>query len=160
MYHRISMVSAITAIVASALMFGFMIMLVLMPIHLEEFGLGAIVVLLVVIGAYALIFISALPFAIVSLVFGVRMLKQQSRQKLISHNISVLVTSCVLLPFLAIGVYVGVGVILGATLELIPLIYTIVLGCAYVTNLIASIVCLIFLKRSPEETPPPAQEQA
>ena len=160
MYNRKSKVSAITAIVASALMFGFMILLVTMPINLEKFGWGAIFVLLVVIGAYAIIFVSALPFAIVSLVFGIRMLKQQSRQKLISHNISVLITSCVLLPFLAIGVYVGVGVILGATLELIPLIYTIVLGCAYVTNLISSIVCLILLKRSPEEPAPPAQEQA
>ena len=159
MYNRKSKASAITAIVASALMFGLMIMLPIVGIQWEEFGMAAIFVIIFVFGAYILIYASALPFAIVALVFGIRMLKQQSRQKLIFHNKSVLIAACVLLPFLALGVGFGINFAFAAKLELIPLFYIILVACAYVASIVTAIVSLVLLKNSPEEiAPPPAEE--
>ena len=155
MYNRKSMASAISAIIASALMFGLMIMLPILGVDWQKFGLAAILVIIAVISAYVLIYLSALPFAILALVYGIRMLKEQSRQKLIAYNKSVLIATCVLLPFLALSVGYGLAITFAAKLDVIALSYTVLTACAYLACLVSSIVSLVLLKKSPEEVVPP-----
>ena len=155
MYKKKTIASAISSIIASALIFGLMIMFAMMPLNLEQFGLAAIFVLLFIFGAYVLIFVSALPFAIVTLVYGIRLLKQPSRKKLIAHNKSVLAAALVLLPFLAIGVFGGITMVTASEFDLIPIVYLVLAGCAYLACIVTSIVSLVLLNKSPEEVEAP-----
>ena len=158
MYNRLSRASAISAVVAAVLMFGFLIMLPILGVDWQEFGIGIIFVMAFVIIAYILIYLSALPFAIVALVFGIKMLKQQSRKKLIAHNKSVLIATCVLLPFLAFSIIYGINFTFAARVNLTALLYTVLLGCAYLASLITSIVSLVLLKKAPEQTSPQEEQ--
>ena len=97
------------------------------------------------------IYASAIPFAIVALIFGIIMLKQQSRKKLISYNVRLLIATCVLLPFIAIGLFIISEMLFNSTLGVFPIIYTILLALAYIASLVTQIVAIVLLKKSPEE---------
>ena len=158
MYNRLSKASGISAIIAAALMFGFLIMLPILGVDLQEFGIAAIFVVIFVIIAYVLIYLSAIPYFIVALVFGIRILKQQDRKKLIAYNKSLLIAACVLLPFLAFSIIFGINFTFAARVNLTALLYTVLLGCAYLASLITSIVSLVLLKKAPEQTPPQEEQ--
>ena len=152
MYNRKSKVSAILAIITAGLLIGFMILLPFLPNNIgEENGLAIFFIVLFSIFGYAIIYASAIPFAIVALIFGIKMLKQQSRKRLISFNIRMLITTCVLLPFLAVGVIGSIGSILQSKIGPFPIIYTVVVAVAYLACLITQIVTIVVLKKSPEE---------
>ena len=153
MYNRKSKVSAIFALITAVLLIGFMILLPFLPHNLgEENGLAIFFIFLFSIFGCAAIYASAIPFTIVALIFGIKMLKQQSRKKLISFNVRMLIATCVLLPFLAVGVIGSSGTIFQSKLGVFPMIYTIVVSVAYIACLIAQISTIIVLKKSPEES--------
>ena len=151
MYNRKSKVSAILAIITAALLIGFMILLLFLPNNIgEENGLAVFFIVLFSFFGYAIIYASAIPFVTVALIFGIKMLKQQSRKRLISFNVRMLITTCVLLPFLAVGVVGSIGTILQSNLGLFPMIYTVVVSAFYIACLITQIATIVILKKSPE----------
>ena len=152
MYNKKSKVSAILAVITAVLLIGFMILLPFLRYDVENGnGFAAFFIFIFSFFSYAIIYASAIPFVIVALVFGIKMLKQQSRKMLISLNVRLLITTCVLLPFLAAGIIGGSGSIFQSKFEQFPMIYTIVMAVFYVSCLIAQIVTIVVLKKSPEE---------
>ena len=151
MYNRKSKVSAILAIITAVLLIGFMVLLPFLPNNVgEENGLAVFFIVLFGLFSYAIIYASAIPFTIVALIFGIKMLKRQSRKMLISFNVRLLITTCVLLPFLAVGVTGSIGTILQSKLGLFPMIYTVVVSTFYIACLITQITTIVVLKKSPE----------
>ena len=154
MYNRISKVSAIFAIITAVLLIAFMVLLPFLRYDVEKGnGLAAFFIFLFSFFGYAIIYASAIPFVIVALVFGIKMLKQQSRKRLISFNVRMLIATCVLLPFLALGLIGSSGSILQSKLGLVPVIYTVVVSAFYIACLITQIATIVILKKSPEVQP-------
>ena len=153
MYNRKSRVSAILAIVTAALLIGFMILLPNLQYKQGEGdGIGtAFALIFIIIYGYPLVYLGSIPFAIVALIFGIKMLKEQSRKRLISLNVRMLITTCVLLPVLIVGLMMASNMVFHSTLELFPIIYVIATAVAYGAGLIAQIVAIVMLKKSPEE---------
>lgn len=150
MYNRKSKVSAILAIITAVLLVGLMVLLPFLPNNVgEENGLAVFFIVLFSLFGYAIIYASAIPFAIVALIFGIKILKQQSRERLISFNVRMLIATCVLLPFLAAGVIGSIGSILESKLGSFPMIYTVAVSVAYIACLITQIVTIVVLKKSP-----------
>ena len=161
MYNKKSKASAIIAIITAVLLVGFMILL---PFLLYQQGEGddlgnAIGAIVGLIYGYPLIYASAIPFAVVALVFGIKMLKRQERKKLIYYNVSMLITTCVLLPFLTVGLIIGSNLIFYSGLGMLPPICCAIVSLAYIAGLIIQIVTIVLLKKSPEENVPPVTEQ-
>ena len=150
MYNRKSKISAILAIITALLFIGFMILLPFLRYDMKDGnGFAAFFIFLFSMYGYAIICAAAIPFVIVAFVFGIKMLKQQSRKRLISFNVRLLITTCVLLPVFAVGIF-GSGLIFQSTFGLFPIIYTIVISIAYVACLITQIITIVILKKSPE----------
>ena len=159
MYNRKSKVSAIFAIMTAVLLIGFMVLLPFLRYDTEEGnGFAAFFIYYFSMFGYPTIYASSISFVIVALIFGIKMLKQQSRQKLISFNVRMLITTCILLPFLAAGLTASFGLIFQSELKLFPTICTIVVSVAYVVCLITQIVTIVVLKKSPEEIEPTLSE--
>ena len=154
MYNKKSKLSAVLTIVTAILLIGLMIMLPFLQYKTADDSedLSGLIVVVVIIYGFPLVYGSSIPFAIVALIFGIKMLKQQSRKKLISFNTRMLITTCVLLPFLAIGLYISAALIFNSTFGLFPIIYFVVTALAYIADLIAQICTIVALKKSPEET--------
>ena len=160
MYNKISKVSAILTIVSAVFVIGIMVLLPLLLFNTELEGLAAPFVLIFsLIFGYLPLYAGAVPFVIVGLIYGSKMLKQQSRQKLISFNVRMLITTCVLLPFIAFGLTSSRELFFQSTFGLFPLIYTVVTALAYVAGLITQIVIIVVLKKSHEESEPTATEK-
>ena len=152
MYNRKSKTSAILSIITAVLLIVLMVLLPFLQYNVDEGnGLAAFFIVIFSIFGYAIIYAGAIPFVIVALIFGIKMLKQQSREMLISFNVRMLITTCVLLPFLAVGLIGSSGLIFQSTFKLFPTIYTILVSLAYIACLITQIVTIVVLKKSPEE---------
>ena len=160
MYNKKCKITAILAVVTAVLLVGFMILLPFLLNNADLEGLGEAIALIfaIIYGLFPL-YAGALPFAIVGLTLGIKMLKEQSRAKLISFNKRMLITSCVLLPLLAWGMTSFSGLISSTTLGLFPVVYSVVAAVAYAAGLITQIVTLILLKKSPEESAPTVAEE-
>lgn len=155
MYNKKSKASAILSLITILLLVGLMIWLPFMQIKTEEgnelgAGLAAFVTILF---GYPLIYIASCVFGIVALIFSILMLKQQARKKLIGYNVRMLITACILLPVLAIGLYIGCNIIFQTVTGVWPIIYTMLAVAAYLASLISYIVSIVALKKSPEEAP-------
>ena len=172
MYNKKSKASAILAIITAVLLLVLMILLPFLLLNVEIAdnpdadtgeGIGtAFAVLFGVVFAiigYIVFYVSAIPFVIVGLVYGIRILKQQSRAKLIAHNRSLLIAACVLLPFLVVGMILSGLLILNSAFGVFPIIYLVIVALVYLASLIAQIVVIGQLKRMPEEVAPTAVEQ-
>ena len=153
MYNKKSKASALLTIITAILIIGYMVMLpILLSSSEMEFGeVIAILLIGMVVGLLPL-YASAIPFAIVGLIFGPKMLKQQSRQKLISLNTRMLITTCVLLPVMVWGVFSNIDLVSQSKMGVFPVIYVVVMALGYVAALVAQIVALVLLKKSPEES--------
>lgn len=157
MYNKKSKISAVLAVITALLLIGFMIMLPLLQYKVPEgdeagnaIGIGFALLIVIAYG-YPLVYASSIPFALVGLIFGIKMLRQQSRKKLISLNVRMLITSIVLLPFLTVGLMLTSSISFHSTLGLFPVIYVVVLALAYILGIISQIVAIILLKKSPAE---------
>lgn len=153
MYNKKSKTSAILALVTAVLLIGFLILVPFLLFNIsEDAGFAAFfIVLLSLLGCFA-IYASAVPFVIVALVFGIKMLKEQSRERLISFNVRMLIATCVLLPFLAAGVFSSMGTISESQLGVFPVICTVIAALSYFACLVTQIVTIIILKKSSPET--------
>ena len=152
MYNKKSIASAILAIVTALLLIGLMILLPLLQYNSEEGnGFAAFFIVLFSLFGYMILYAGAIPFSIVALIFGIKMLRQQSRNRLISYNIRMLIATCILLPVLAVGVIGSSGMIFQTDSNLFPTIYTVVVSITYIACLIAQITTIVTLKKSPEE---------
>ena len=151
MYNKKSRISAILALANAALFIGFMIIFSTLK-YSAEGGLSA-AFFIFLFGAYGsvLVYVSSIPFVLVSLIFGVKMLLQKSREKLISFNKRLLIATCVLLPFIALGLIYVADLFLMSAIGQFPGIYTFFIGALYVVGLITQIVTIVVLKKSPEE---------
>ena len=159
MYNKKSKLSAILTIVSAIFVIGIMVLLPFLLFNTELEGLGApIVMIFSILFGYIPLYAGGIPFVVVGLIFGIKMLKQQSRKKLISLNVRMLITTCVLLPFIAFGLATSRDMLLQSALGLFPIIYAVVTALAYIACLIAQIVTVALLKKSPEESEPTVTE--
>ena len=157
MYNKKSKASAILTICAAALLIGLMVMLPCLKMDAGDTddagaAVGAVFAMLIFILGCLPLYASSIAFSIVGLIFGIKMLKEQGRQQLISLNKRVLIATCVLFPILAIGLILSSTLIFSSTLGQLPIIYTFVAVVVYLAALIAQIVAIVILKKSPEET--------
>ena len=156
MYNKISKGSAIVHIVTAVLLVGLMILFIFLQPQVEEGGdLGegigaAFSVLFFLIGCIPL-YLASFSYTIVSVVFGAKMFKEQSRHKLILFNRRPLIAACVLLPFFAVGLFLASALFADSTLGVFPILYAIVTALAYLASIITQIVTLSKLKKSPED---------
>lgn len=164
MYNKKSRISAILLIVTVALFIGLMVMLPFLQYQQAEgdgdlgTAIGAAVeVMISIIFGYSVIYVSSAAFTIVALVFSIKMLKQQSRKKLIKYNKSMLIATCVILPFFIFGFAFGSGMLFHSTLGAFPIVYVVLIALAYLACLVMQIVTMVLLKKMPEEEP--ADEQ-
>ena len=157
MYNKISKGSAIVHILTAVLLVGLMILFVFLRPQVEEGGdvsegLGAAFsVLFFILGCIPL-YLSSFSYTIVAVVFGSNMLKEQSRQELISYNRRPLIAALILLPFFVVGLFLASALFSDSTLGVFPVLYAIVAALAYLASIIAQIVTIAKLKRTPEET--------
>ena len=159
LYYKKSRASAILIIITAALLIGFMILLRFLQFNADDASWqeGFAVIFTVIFG-YPLLYASSVAFSIVAIIFGILMLRQQSRKKLISLNKRMLIATCVLLPFIALAMYMINKMIFKSTLGAFPIVYAVTTWVAYIAGLIAQIVTIILLKKSPEESVSPATE--
>ncbi|MCH5148597.1 MAG: hypothetical protein J1G05_04445 [Clostridiales bacterium] len=153
MYNKKSKVSAWLAIATALLLIGFMILLPFLQYKTAEgdgLGVGIALIFMIIYG-FPVIYLSSIPFVIVALIFGIKMLKQQSRKKLISLNVRMLITSIVLTPFLIFGFMLAGGIAFHSVLGLFPIIYAVLIALAYAAGIVAQIATIIILKKSPKE---------
>lgn len=152
MYNVKSRTSAILTIVTAVLLIGFMVLIPFLRYKVENNdGQEALTALFVTIISFigcSSIYLSAISFAVVGLIFGIKMLKQQSKEMLIFYNVRMLITTCVLLLSLAWGFILSYALIFNSTLELLPVIYTIAIALAYIATLVTQIVTINALKHS------------
>ena len=160
MYNKKSRTSAILMLITAALLIGFLVMLPNLEYQADEDeGIGAgILVMAIVIFGYPITYASSISFAIVALVFGIRMLAQKTRDKLIKFNRRALIATCVLLPFFALSLSFVSAMISKSQLGLFPTIYTVIVAVVYVAALITQIVTIVILKKTPEEVAPSETE--
>ena len=153
MYNKKSKTSAILTIVTAILIIGFAIMLPLMQYNTPEDSddLSGLVMIVVIIYGFPSAYLSSIPYVIVALIFGSKMCKQQDRKKLISLNVRMLITTCVLLPVFAFSMAFCSELIKNSTWGLMPIVYTIVMAVTYIASLIAQIATIVALKKSPEQ---------
>ncbi|MCH5351224.1 MAG: hypothetical protein J1F39_04585 [Clostridiales bacterium] len=154
MYNSKAKISAITILVTVGLVVGLMIMFPFMMTNLDgdASGLGLVFVLML-FGPWGtgILYLSTLPFVIVGLIFGIKMLRGTSRKKLISYNVRMLIATCVLAPFVGLGVtYIGMLFSMSA-INLFFGLYGFLVAAAYVICLIMQIVAIVLLKKTPEE---------
>ena len=159
MYNKKSKLSAILTIITAILVLVYVVMLpiLLTSTEMEWSEVIALILFGLIIGFLPL-YASAIPYIIVAFVFGGKMSKQQDRKKLISHNVSMLIATCVLLPFLALGLFTTSATV-PQTFGVFPVIYAVVTALSYVASLIAQIVTITKLKKMPDETEPTVIEQ-
>ena len=157
MYNKISKGSAIVHVLTAVLLVGLMILFIFLEPEVSEAGgdLGegigaAFSVLFFLIGCIPL-YLSAFSYTIVAVVFGSKMFKEQSRQKLISYNKRPMIAAFVLLPFFLIGLFLASALFSYSTLGMFSVLYTIVTVVAYIAGIITQIVTIAKLKKSPEE---------
>ena len=152
MYNKKSKLSAILTIVSAFLVVGFM---ALIPILLQNSNLdGLAIAIMIIFGivTYLPMYAGSLAYVIVALIFGGKMLKEQSRKKLISLNTRMLITTCVLLPVMVWGVFSNIDLVSQSKMGVFPVIYVVVMALGYIAALVAQIVALVLLKKSPEES--------
>ncbi|MCH5158211.1 MAG: hypothetical protein J1F33_03330 [Clostridiales bacterium] len=156
MYNKISRASGILLIVAAALFIGFLIKIPLVNFDTDENALG-ILLFVLLFGPYGMIiaYIGSVPFVICAIIFGILMLKQKSRQKLISLNKRILIANCVLLPFVAIGLAYHFLLFSFSAIDVLMIILTVAATLIYVACVVTPIVTMVLLKKSPEESAPP-----
>ena len=159
MYNKKSKTAAILTIITAVLLVGFMVLLPFALSKTDLEGWAAIAAIFAFLFGFLPLYASALPFVIVGLVFGIKMLKQQSRKKLISYAARMLITACVLLPLLTWGLIGNSPLIFNSKMAPFPAIYMVVTATAYAVGLISYIVTIIVLKKSPEESDPTVTEQ-
>ena len=158
MYNKKSKVSAVFAIIAALLLVGIMILFPFLMSNTELEGAEVLVIIFAFILGFIPLYASAAPFVLVALIFGIKMLKEQSRKKLISFNVRMLITSLVLLPILTWSLITSSGLIAESSFGLFPVIYTIATALAYVGGIVAQIVTIAILRKSPEEVPTATEE--
>lgn len=161
MYNKRSRVSAILAILTALLLIGLMILvpfLKFQPNEGEELG-GIALIIIIPIG-YPLIFGGSAITSIVALIFGILMLKQKDRDRLISLNVKFLIAICVMLPVIAAGLAISSMMIIQSTLGKLPIIYMAILAAFYLATLIALIVTIVVLKLSHEKPTKMNEEEA
>ena len=159
MYNKKSKVSAILSLVAPALVFG---LLVLCPILLRYTaieGLAILALILTTVWGFLPLYFGGIAFVATSFAFGGKMIKGQSRKKLIYYNVSMLIASTVLLPFLAIGIFLNSALIAESVLGVVPIIYVVITALAYLAAWVNYIVTIVRLKKSPEEIPSQTEKQ-
>ena len=164
MFNKKSKASAILLIVTAVLLVGLMILFLFLRPQVEDEGdlgegLGAVFSMLFFILGCIPLYAGAVLFVIVALVFGCKMLKQQSGKTLISYNTRQLIATCVLLPFIVAGLIICSPLFTTSTLGLTPVIYTVVTMLAYAASLITQIATIVVLKKTPEETALPMTEE-
>ena len=149
MYNAKSRMSAILTIVTAVLLIVLMSLIPFMQyVAEEEEGIAAIFIVLISFLGYPFIYASAVPFVVVALVFGILMLVQQSPEKLISYNVRMLITTCVLAPFLGVVLLVGSSLIFPSSLGVVPIILTIAVIVTYIASFVTQIVTISLLKNS------------
>ena len=96
-------------------------------------------------------YIGAIIFVVVGLIFGIMMLKQQRRNKLIRYNVVTLVTIFLALPLLAFHVFMTFIMVSMGTLGIFYFGFGVSCALCYIAAIVAQIVTIVRLRRSSKE---------
>ncbi|MCH5162660.1 MAG: hypothetical protein J1G38_04140 [Clostridiales bacterium] len=143
-------IAAISTLATAALLVGLMIMLPLLPANIDaENGFAAF--FLVIFGSWGwpAIYASGVPFVLVALVFGLKILLRRDDARLSSWIARMMIADFILSPVLVVGIILNYGPIFFSTLGAFPAIYAVLTLAAYVESLLAQIVALHALKTAP-----------
>ena len=155
MYNKKSKGSAALTILSALFIAGVMVLMPFLMMNTEMEGIGVIFVILVsLMLTYLPLYLAAIPYFIIGLVYGSRMAKRKERKKLISANRSMLIASLVLAPVLAWGLYGSSELIANSAYGIFPIIYLVLTAIIYLASIIAQIATLATLKKMPEEETP------
>ena len=161
MYNKKPTISAILALITSALFVGLLLMFRLSGLDFGEDNLGA-ALFLVIIGGYGTIifFAGSVLAAVVTFFCGVAMLLAKTKKGLISANTALFVLGIIFFLPVALGiVYLGLlySMTVGGTLRIV---FAALAGIAYIGCIVVGIGTRIKLKRLPEASPTPAPVQS
>lgn len=150
MCNKRSIASGVLAILTALLLVGFMVSLPSMGLDFEDEN-GFAVFFLAIFGMYGYIvlYVSAIPYVIVALIFGFKMLKGRPQEEQISLNKRLLIATCVLALFIEGGLIYGL-MMFQSGFGIIPKVYSVVLMIAYFVTLVAEIATIVRLKKSPQ----------
>ena len=149
MNSKIAKVSAILTLATAALLVGYMILFRFMPYTLDEGGLGValfIFILFSYIGV--IIYSSSSIFALVALIFGIKMLRAQESDRQISLNKRMLIAACVLLPFVAVSLAYDIMLLYMKGVSAIAGIYAMVTAVVYIACIVTYIAAIVVIKKS------------
>ena len=158
MYNKKSRISAILIITAAALLLGLMVLM-----HVAFAGKNPTAGEVVSVFVYMLyffwpIYLGAFAFVVVGLIFGIKVLKQQRRKKLIRYNVATLITTFLAMPLLMFDCALAVDTLrfdvqIGRTSaqNVLYVIFAVITTLCYLAALVAQIVAIVRLRRSPKE---------
>ena len=157
MYRKRSIFSAIVAIVTILMLIGLMILIPNCKVQepeegQEALGIAIALAFLVVPFGYPSTYLTSVVFCIVALVFSIKMLKSNQQDKLIHHNVSMLIASLVLAPFFLIEMLLMSTILFNSQLGVLPKIYVLALGVVYLIGIISRIISIVLLKKAPSES--------
>ena len=159
MLNKKSKASAILVLVSALLFVVFLTLLPFLQYEPEEGDNTAVIkVPFIIVLGYPLLYAAGVPYVIVALIFGLKMLKTEDKQKLISSNKSMFIASCVLLILFAMGMSIAKDLIFHTTLGLFPIIFTAVLAAVCVAAMVVQIVTISKLKKQPDQPEPTDDE--
>ena len=142
-----SKISGIWAIFTALLFVAFMITFHFMEFKSVDLGIAFFIFLF---GAYGsiILYVSASLFALIALILGIKILRAQSNERLISLNKRLLIAECVLMLFVGLGLtYVGVLYAMSA-IGLVLGMLTFASVAAYAICIITQIGTIIVLKKA------------
>ena len=172
-YNKKSRVSSILLIVTAIALVGLMILMAALFSNIDgdkiaSDGEGAAVAAAAAVFAIAIVavvglfvfYAASIPFVIFAAVLGILMRVERSRRKLIRHNVTMLVVTCLLMPFIGTGLAWSGIVISVSAAPLFPTAYTLLVAFLYLACFVTQIVTIVVLKKSPveETTEPPIVE--
>ena len=155
-YNKKSRASAVLSIVTAVALFVQMILMAYLFANMdgEDMGLAIIAVALLAVVGLVVFYAASIPFAIVAMILGILMRVEKSRKKLLRHNVTMLVITCLLMPFIATGMLWSAIVISASAEPLFPTVYTLAVAGLYVACFVVQIVTIVALKKSPPEDAP------
>lgn len=148
MNNLISKIIGMWTLVTAALLIAFMASVPFMQMNIDGATLGtAFILLLFAQYGNILIYVSEVPFVIVAVIFGIKMIIKTDPDRLFSLHKRMLITAFVLAPFVALGL-AYVIILFTSTENRAPSLFPIAVAAVYGICLIAQIVGMIIQKKS------------
>ena len=142
--------SGFVSVVTALLFIGFIIMFALLKYEPQEDEALGFALFFIIFGGYGMIIVyaSQIPFILVTLIIGIKLLRADDGDKIVSLNKKLLIACIVLALFVGVGLYyVGILFFGLHAISLFSGIYVVVAAAAYLACIVTSVVSMIFARR-------------